>query len=125
MPFLFSLIPATVIAVVGFFVLFASARAEGTVQKVGKVLGIWIFVLALLPLVGGAYVAVTGQCPLGGHMSGYHMSGSHMSMRGHGGYPKGDKMAGCMEPGTMPGCVKSGAMPETMPETMMTPETGE
>ncbi len=116
MPFLFSLIPATVIAVVGFLVLLASARAEGTVQKVGKILGIWIFVLALLPLAGGAYVAVTGQCPLGGpmsghHMSGYHKSGSHMSMRGHGGYPKGD---------TMPG-----AMPEMMPETMMAPKTGE
>ena len=64
MCFLFSLIPATFWLVVGFFVLYASGRAEGTLQKFGKVLAIWIFVIATFLPICGAYVTLSGKCPM-------------------------------------------------------------
>ena len=36
--FLFSLIPATLLAVAGFLVMFASSKAEGGVQTFGRIL---------------------------------------------------------------------------------------
>lgn len=62
--FFFSLIPATVIAVIGYFVLYASARSDGRIRTVGRVLAVWIFVLATFPPVAGAYATMTGECPL-------------------------------------------------------------
>lgn len=64
--FFMSLIPATFFLTLGWFVLFASSKAEGNTQKFGKFLGIWILILALLPLLGGLYVTVTGTCPVCG-----------------------------------------------------------
>ena len=65
--FFMSLIPATFFVTVGYFVLFASSKAEGNIQKYGKFLAIWIFILALLPLMGGLYVTMTGKCPVHGY----------------------------------------------------------
>ncbi len=48
MCFFFSLIPATVWVIIGFFVLFASTKAEGGLRKFGQVLAIWSFVIATL-----------------------------------------------------------------------------
>jgi hypothetical protein len=64
MCFFFSLMPATVWLIIGFFVLFASTRTEGGLSKFGKALAIWSFVIAaLFPLVG-AYVTLAGLCPM-------------------------------------------------------------
>ena len=68
MCFFMSLIPATIILVIGYFVLFSSQKAEGGIRKFGRVLAIWIFVVALLPLVGGAFVTLTDQCPIAAAM---------------------------------------------------------
>ncbi len=62
--FFFSFIPATVFLVIGYFVLFSSSRAEGTIQKFGKILAIWVFVIALFFPIGGAYVTISGFCPM-------------------------------------------------------------
>ncbi len=64
MCFFFSLIPATVFVVVGYFVLFACSRAEGTVRTFGQVLAIWVFVVALFFPICGAYVTLSGMCPM-------------------------------------------------------------
>jgi hypothetical protein len=64
MCFLFSFIPATIWLVVGYFVLFSSTKAEGTVQRFGRVLAIWAFILAALFPVMGAYVTLAGICPM-------------------------------------------------------------
>lgn len=94
--FLITLIPASMIAAVGYIVLVASKRSEGTLQTVGKVLGIWLFVLALLPLAGGAYMAASGHCPMrGGYMSGGHM-GEHRMMHGRNSGDMSGKMPGDM-----------------------------
>lgn len=70
MCFLFSLIPATIFVVIGYFVLFSSTKVEGAVQQFGRGLAIWIFILALMFPVMGAYVTISGQCPMERVMQG-------------------------------------------------------
>ncbi len=72
MCFFFSLIPATVWVIIGFFVLFASTKAEGRLGMFGLVLAIWIFIIAALFPLGGAYVTVAGLCPLDAMMETRH-----------------------------------------------------
>ena len=64
MCFFFSLIPATIITVIGFFVLFASTKAEGGVRTFDRILAIWVFIIATFPPMGGAYVTLADACPL-------------------------------------------------------------
>jgi len=47
----------------GYFVLVVSGKTEGNVQKFGKILAVWIFIIATLPLMGGAYITLSGLCP--------------------------------------------------------------
>jgi hypothetical protein len=64
MCFLFSLLPATFWVVIGYFVLFSSSKTTvAGIRAFGQVLGIWIFVIAVLFLSGGAYVSIAGLCP--------------------------------------------------------------
>ena len=46
MLFLFSLIPATALVAVGYFVIYRATGAEGGLKYFGKYLGVWIFFLA-------------------------------------------------------------------------------
>ncbi len=69
MCFLISFGPATFWLVVGYFVLFTSTRAEGNMQVFGRVLSIWIFVIALFIPIMGAYVTLSGLCPIGDMIS--------------------------------------------------------
>ncbi len=64
MCFFVSLIPATFWVVVGYFVLFSSTKARGPVQVFGQVLSIWLFILAGLFPMMGAYVTFSGLCPI-------------------------------------------------------------
>ncbi len=72
MCFFFSLIPATVWLIIGYFVLFASTKAEGGLRKFGQVLAIWSFVIAALFPLGGAYVTLAGLCPMEAMMEQMH-----------------------------------------------------
>ena len=71
MCFLFSLLPATFWVVIGYFVLFSSAKAGDGTRTFGRVLAIWIFVIAGFFLVAGAYVTLAGLCP---DISKFHSS---------------------------------------------------
>ena len=62
--FFLSLIPATFFLTIGYFVLFASSKAQGGIKAFGLILTIWIFVIALFPPIAGAYVTLSGQCPV-------------------------------------------------------------
>lgn len=64
MCFFFSLFPATIFIVIGYFVLFSSTKAEGNVKKFGQILAIWIFIVAMFPIMMGAYLTLSGLCPL-------------------------------------------------------------
>lgn len=69
MCFLFSLIPATFWATVGFFVLFTSTKTEKGMRLFGQILAIWIFVVALFFPICGAYMTLSGLCPIDQMMS--------------------------------------------------------
>jgi hypothetical protein len=62
MCFFFSFMPATFWAVIGYFVLFSSTKAEGGVRTLGRVLAIWAFVIAGFIVLAGAYVTLSGMC---------------------------------------------------------------
>ena len=72
MCFFFSLLPATVWLVIGFFILFAATRVEGGLQTFGRVLGTWALLIALLFPIMGAYMALSGACPLEAMMESMH-----------------------------------------------------
>ena len=72
MCFIFSLIPATIFTVIGYFVLFSSTKTEGAVQKFGQVLAIWVFIVALFFPMMGLYVTLSGLCPIGELMQTMH-----------------------------------------------------
>lgn len=63
MCFFFSLIPATIWVVLGYFVLFSSNKTVGAVQKFGQILAIWVFIVAAFFPIMGAYVTLAGFCP--------------------------------------------------------------
>lgn len=64
MCFFVTLIPATFLVTLGYFVLFSASKAEGRVRNFGQILSIWIFIVALIPPAVGAYVTLSGLCPL-------------------------------------------------------------
>ena len=69
MCFVISFFPATFWAVIGYFVFFSSTRAEGAVKTLGQMLAIWVFVIVGFILIGGAYLTISGMCPLGDLMN--------------------------------------------------------
>jgi hypothetical protein len=61
--FFFSFLPATIWVVLGYFILFSSTKAEGGVQLFGRLLAVWVLIIAaLFPLIG-AYVTLSGFSP--------------------------------------------------------------
>lgn len=72
MCFFFSLIPATVWAVIGFFVLYVSTKAEGGLSRFGRLLAFWAFIIAAFFPLAGAYVTLTELCPMSAIMDTMH-----------------------------------------------------
>jgi hypothetical protein len=62
---LMSLIPASIIAAIGYLVLVSSGQTEGLIRTGGMIFSVWLFVIAVMPLAGGAYVTLSGKCPMG------------------------------------------------------------
>jgi hypothetical protein len=80
MCFFFSLIPATIGVVLGYFILFSSTKAQAAVQMFGRILAVWVFMLAAFFPAMGAYVTLTGLCPIGGMMQSMHSGVSRYGM---------------------------------------------
>ena len=57
MIYFLALIPATVLTVAGYFVMFLSNRSEGAFRAFGKYLGFWAFTLAGLVILGAIFAA--------------------------------------------------------------------
>ena len=64
MCFFISFFPATFWAIVGYFVLFSSTRAEGPISTLGRILGVWALVISGFILLAGAYVSMSGWCSM-------------------------------------------------------------
>jgi hypothetical protein len=63
----------TILAIVGYALLFSASKAEGLIALIGRLLGLWVFLLAILSIVAGVAF----------HMSGGKLLGMDWS-RGHG-----------------------------------------
>ena len=63
MCFFISLIPATFWLVVGYIVLYISSKSDGQVQKFGRILTIWVFVIAAIIPILGLVVSFSDLCP--------------------------------------------------------------
>ena len=57
MIFFLVLIPATALAIGGYFVLYLSNRSEGAVRTFGRYLSFWAFTLATLLILGAIFAA--------------------------------------------------------------------
>lgn len=64
MCFFFSFIPATIWIIIGYFVLFSSAKTVGALQRFGQTLAVWTFIIAAFFPIMGAYVTLAGFCPI-------------------------------------------------------------
>jgi heme/copper-type cytochrome/quinol oxidase subunit 1 len=60
MPYLLALLPATGLTIAGYFVLYLSARSQGSLRTFGKYLGYWAFTLAALVILGAIFAAAHG-----------------------------------------------------------------
>lgn len=73
--FFFSLIPATLSVVLGYFILFSSTKTQGLVKTFGQLLAIWLFILeAVVPIAGG-YATYAGVSPMATMMQSMHSGG--------------------------------------------------
>src|SRR6266853_3366978 len=68
MIYFLALLPATVLTIAGYFVLYLSGRSEGALRTFGKYLGFWAFTLAGLLILGAVFAAAHGghHCPVFG-----------------------------------------------------------
>ena len=110
MIYFLALIPATALTIAGYFVLFLSSRAEGSLRSFGRYLGFWAFTLAGLVILGAIFAAAHH-----GHRA--HAFGMHGHMYGpwSGGERPGEWPG--PPPAEMPaeGTGAPGAPPQTHP----------
>ncbi len=76
MYFFFSLVPATLAVVLGYFVLFSSTKTQGPVRIFGQILAAWIFILAAVGPIAGAYATYAGLPSMGEWMRSMHSGGN-------------------------------------------------
>jgi hypothetical protein len=67
MCFFFSFLPATFWIVIGYFVLFSTTKSEGGIRLFGKILAIWVFIIASFFPIAGAFITISGMCPIAQH----------------------------------------------------------
>jgi len=82
MIYFLALIPATVLTIAGYFVLYLSHRSEGAFQALGKYLGFWAFALAALVVLGAIFAAAHG-----GHPGGMRYGRMHHPWPGNPRFP--------------------------------------
>ena len=88
----------TILAIVGYALLFSASKAEGIVALIGRLLGLWVFLLAILSVAGGIAFHMSGGKLFGmdfDHGPGMHQWGPGMHHWGPGmmGPPPGPAQA--------------------------------
>jgi hypothetical protein len=88
MIYFLALLPATVLTIAGYFVLYLSNRSEGTFRTFGRYLGYWAFTLAALVILGAIFAAAHGghHCPMMGER-GMHGRGEESGSTQNGAKP--------------------------------------
>ena len=65
----FCFIPATIFLTISFFVLLSSEKTESTGLKTfGKVVTVLLWAIAVMVIICGIYMGVSGKCPQMGMM---------------------------------------------------------
>ena len=75
MYFFFSLIPATLVVILGYFIMFSSTKTQGGVKTFGQLLAVWVLVLAAFFPLAGAYATYAGVPSIGEMMRSMHSGG--------------------------------------------------
>ena len=65
----------TVLAIVGYLLLYTAGKADGFVALIGRLLGLWVFILAILSVVGAVMMPKGGDKPFGTDMMHEHGMG--------------------------------------------------
>jgi hypothetical protein len=68
MIYFLALIPATMLTIAGYFVIYLSSRSEGASRAFGRYLSFWAFTLAALVILAAVFAAAHGRQH--GHMYG-------------------------------------------------------
>jgi hypothetical protein len=92
MIYFLALLPATVLTIAGYFVLYLSSRSEGGLRTFGRYLGFWAFTLAALLILGAVFAAAHARhdhCPMFCPMHGMHEPMQGGWGREHEGWPPG------------------------------------
>ncbi|MBL6854427.1 MAG: hypothetical protein ISS15_16590 [Alphaproteobacteria bacterium] len=55
----------TILAVIGYALLFSATRTAGITALIGRLLGIWLFILAILGIVAAVTAPMFGGKPFG------------------------------------------------------------
>lgn len=72
----------TVLAIIGYLLLWTASKAQGLVAFLGWLLGLWVFVLAILSVVAVATAPMFGGRPFGMEMMHGHDGWMHHWNRG-------------------------------------------
>ena len=111
MIFLVALVPATMLTIAGYAVLYLAHRSDGGLKSFGRYLGFWAFTLAALVLLGSFLAAARGARMHEMMMQGY--AGGEMHRQCPGMSPWHHPPMGG-EPQAMPG-VPAAAPPGATP----------
>ncbi len=104
MIFLLALIPATMLTVAGYAVLYLAHRSDGNLKAFGRFLGFWAFTLAALLVLACLFMAAHG-----GRMHGMMMHGCAAQQMGPG--QDWPRPWGYLPPGNPPQPAAPGAQP--------------
>jgi hypothetical protein len=72
----------TVLAIIGYLLLWTASKAQGVVAFIGWLLGLWVFVLAILSVVAVVAAPIFGGKPFGMEMMRGHDGWMHDGYRG-------------------------------------------
>jgi len=66
------LLHATAVLIIGFFVLFAASKSQGLLKLIGNLLGVWLFILAVLAVIAPVLMGGPGAGVMGPHHPWMH-----------------------------------------------------
>ena len=72
MCFFFSFLPATIWLILGYFIMFSSTKVDGNMRAFGRLLAIWVFIIAAFIPIMAAYITLNDLCPLTALFEGMH-----------------------------------------------------
>jgi hypothetical protein len=72
----------TVLAIIGYLLLFTASKAQGLVALIGRLLGIWVFLLAILSVLAVAGAPMLSGTPFGAALMHDHGGWMHRGDRG-------------------------------------------